>query len=345
MTSRLHPFAARRPYTLVENQIPDGIAKGDVMRREIRTVMSATDWMLLVTLGILWGGSYFFGKVALAQLPPFTVAAGRLGIAAAVLHVIVRAAGYAMPGSIRAWRALWIMGLLNNVIPMSLILWGQTRIGSGLAAILNASTPLFTVLLAHFFTRDERLTARKIGGVLFGVTGVVAMIGPAALGGLSGGLLAQFAMLGAALSYACAGIFGRRFAGTPPLVTAAGQVTASSLTLLPLAFILDRPWLLSPPRARTWAAVLGLALLCTALAYVIYFRILATAGASNLLLVTLLMPVTAVLLGISMLGERIEPRHAVGMTLIAAGLVTIDGRIVAALRRRRAQYVPGRICL
>ena len=310
------------------------------MRREIRTVMSATDWMLLVTLGVLWGGSYFFGKVALAQLPPFTVAVGRLGIAAAVLHVVVRAAGYAIPGSARAWRAFWIMGLLNNVIPMTLILWGQIRIGSGLAAILNASTPLFTVLLAHFFTRDERMTAKKIGGVLFGMTGIVVMVGPAARDGLSGGVLAQLAMLGAAVSYACAGIFGRRFAGTPPLVTAAGQVTASSLTLLPLSLIVDRPWLLSPPSASTWGAVAGLALLCTALAYVIYFRILATSGASNLLLVTLLMPVTAVLLGIALLGEHLEPRHVVGMILIAAGLATIDGRIIALLHRYVAQRSP-----
>jgi drug/metabolite transporter (DMT)-like permease len=310
------------------------------MRREIRTVMSTTDWMLLVTLGGLWGGSYFFGKVALAQLPPFTVAVGRLGIAAAVLHVVVRAAGYAMPGSCRAWRAFWVMGLLNNAIPMSLILWGQTRIGSGLAAILNASTPLFTVLLAHLFTRDERMTARKIGGVLFGLAGVAVMIGADALGGLNGGLLAQLAMLGAAISYACAGIFGRRFAGTPPLVTAAGQVTASSLTLLPLSLIVDRPWLLPPPGAQTWAAVTGLALLCTALAYVIYFRILATSGASNLLLVTLLMPVTAVLLGITMLGEHVEPRQAVGMALITAGLATIDGRTLALLLRHVPQRSP-----
>jgi len=310
------------------------------MRREIRTVMSATDWMLLVTLGVLWGGSYFFGKVALAQLPPFTVAVARLGIAAAVLHVVVRTAGCAMPGSAQAWRAFWVMGLLNNVIPMSLILWGQIRIGSGLAAILNASTPLFTVVLAHFFTRDERMTAKKIAGVLFGLAGIVVMVGPAALDGLSGSLLAQLAMLGAAVSYACAGIFGRRFAGTPPLVTAAGQVTASSLTVLPLSLIVDRPWLLSPPGARTWGAVAGLALLCTALAYVIYFRILATSGASNLLLVTLLMPVMAVLLGIALLGEHLEPRHVLGMTSIAAGLATIDGRIIALLHRYVAQRSP-----
>ena len=304
------------------------------MRGEIRAVMGATDWLLLLALGALWGGSYFFGKVALAQLGPFSVAAGRLALAAVVLHVVVRITRPGLPCAWQAWRAFWVMGLLNNVVPMSLILWGQTRIGSGLAAILNASTPLFTVLLAHCFTRDERLTSAKIAGVLFGLGGVVVMIGPEALGGARGHLLAQLAMLGAAISYACAGIFGRRFAGTPPIATATWQVTASSLTLLPLALLVDRPWLFPLPNARTWGAVVGLAVLCTALAYVIYFRVLTSAGASNLLLVTLLMPVNAVLLGVTLLGEDIEPRQATGMALIAAGLAVIDGRLPALVRRR-----------
>jgi drug/metabolite transporter (DMT)-like permease len=302
--------------------------------------MGATEWMLLVTLGVLWGGSYFFGKLALAQLPPFTVAVCRLGLAAQVLHIVVRAAGHGLPDSAQAWRRFWVMGLLNNAVPMSLILWGQIRIGSGFAAILNASTPLFTVLLAHVFTRDERMTPNRVGGVLFGLAGVAVMIGPDALGGLSGDLAAQLAMLGAAVSYACAGIFGRRFSGIPPLVTAAGQVTASTLTLLPLALVVDRPWLLPLPGAKTWAAVVGLALLCTALAYVIYFRILATSGASNLLLVTLLMPASAILLGTTVLGERLEPRQLAGMALIAAGLAAVDGRAALLLRRlmvRRAR--------
>jgi drug/metabolite transporter (DMT)-like permease len=310
------------------------------MRGQIRTVMGVTEWMLLLVLGTLWGGSYFFGKVALSQLPPFTVAVCRLGLAAVVLHIVLRAADCGLPGSAPAWRRFWVMGLLNNVIPMSLILWGQTRIGSGFAAILNASTPLFTVVLAHVFTLDERMTPNRVGGVLFGVAGVAVMIGPDALGGLSGDLAAQLAVLGAAVSYACAGIFGRRFAGTPPLVTAAGQVTASALTLLPLALVVDRPWLLPLPTANTWAAVVALALVCTALAYVIYFRILATSGASNLLLVTLLMPVSAILLGTTVLGERLDPRQLFGMALIAAGLAAVDGRATVLLHRlmvRRAR--------
>ena len=315
------------------------------MRGQIRTVMGFADWMLLLTLGVLWGGSYFFGQVALAELPPFTVAACRLGLAAAVSNAVVRAAGHRLPGPGRAWRAFFIMGLLNNAIPMSLILWGQSRIGSGLAAILNASTPLFTVLLAHLFTGDERMTPNRVGGVLFGLAGVAVMIGPGALdgdlggalGGFGGDLVPQLAVLGAAASYACAGIFGRCFAGTPPLLTAAGQVTASTLMLVPLSLAMDRPWRLPVPNVKTWAAVIALALLCTALAYVIYFRILATSGASNLLLVTLLMPVTAVLLGLAVLGERLEPRQLAGMALVAAGLAAIDGRAVALARRLPAR--------
>src|SRR5215467_11437544 len=283
------------------------------MRGGIRTVMGATDWLLLLALGALWGGSYFFGKVALAQLAPFSVAAGRLGLAAVVLHMVVRIASPGLPRSWRAWRAFWVMGLLNNVVPMSLILWGQRRIGSGLAAILNASTPLFTVLLAHVFTRDERLTVPKAGGVLFGLAGVAVMIGPDALGGLHRGVLAQVAMLGAAVSYAFAGIFGRRFADSPPLVTATGQVTASSLTLLSL--VVDQPWRLPVPGARTWAAVGALAVLSTALAYVI-------------------------LLGTVFLGEHVEPRHLAGMALIAAGLAVIDGRLAAYLRGRAPEGRP-----
>ena len=307
------------------------------MRGQIRTVMGVTEWMLLLVLGTLWGGSYFFGKVALAELPPFTVAICRLGLAAGVLNAVARAGGHRLPGSFPAWRAFCIMGLLNNVIPMSLILWGQIRIGSGLAAVLNASTPLFTVVLAHVSTLDERMTPNRIGGVLFGLAGVTVMIGPAALGGFQSDLAAQLAVLGAAVSYACAGIFGRRFAGAPPLVTAAGQVTASTLTLLPLSLAVDRPWLLPVPNMKIWAAVVALAFLCTAVAYVIYFRILAASGASNLLLVTLLMPVSAIVLGTTVLGERLDPRQLVGMALIAVGLAAIDGRALALLRRLTAQ--------
>jgi drug/metabolite transporter (DMT)-like permease len=302
--------------------------------------MGPVEWALLVTLSVLWGGSFFFGKVALADLPPFTVVFGRVSLAALALNLVVLASGQRMPGSPRTWGTFAVMGLLNNLVPFSLIFWGQTHIASGLASILNSTTPLFTVVLAHFLTRDERLTANRLTGVLAGLVGVVVMIGPDVLGGLRANVLAQGAVLCAALSYALAGIYGRRFRGTPPLVTAAGQVTATSVMLLPVMLLADRPWTLPLPGVRTWAAVAGLALLCTALAYVLYFRILAVAGATNLLLVTFLIPVSALLLGGLVLGERLEPRHFCGMGLIALGLAAIDGRPLRWAKKLLTAGVP-----
>ncbi len=289
-------------------------------------VMGPVEWVLLLVLSVLWGGSFFFGKVALAELPPFTVVFVRVFLAAVALNVVVVAAGYRMPTSARTWGAFLLMGLLNNLIPFSLIFWGQTRIASGLAAIMNSTTPLFTVVLAHLLTKDERLTANRLAGVLLGIGGVAVMIGPEALSGLGGNVVAQLAVLGAALSYAFAGLYGRRFKAVPPLVTASGQVTATTVMMLPVVCLADQPWTLPTPGAWTLAALVGLALLSTALAYVIYFRILAVAGATNLLLVTFLIPVSALALGMTVLGERFGPRHFGGMALIATGLAAIDGR-------------------
>jgi drug/metabolite transporter (DMT)-like permease len=223
------------------------------------------------------------------------------------------------------------MGLLNNLIPFSLIVWGQSHIASGLASILNATTPLFTVIVAHFLTSDERMTGSRLFGVLAGLAGVIVMIGPGFLAGVGTSVLAQIAVLGAALSYAFAGIFGRRFSrmGVPPLLTATGQVTASTALLAPTVLIIDQPWTLPMPSGQVWAAVIGLALLSTSLAYVLYFRILATAGATNLLLVTFLIPVSAILLGAALLSERLNPEHFLGMALIGLGLAAIDGRVLS----------------
>jgi drug/metabolite transporter (DMT)-like permease len=303
--------------------------------------MNAGDWSLLLLLSALWGGSFFFSKVALAELPPLTVALARLGFAAAALLPIACVAGAALPRERRAWRDLAIMGLLNNALPMGLIFWGQTHIASGLAAILNGTTPIFTVVLAHLLTRDERLTPGKACGVGLGFFGVMAMIGPDALAGLGSDVVAQVAVLAAAFSYACAGLFGRRFAGTPPLATASGQLLCSSCLLLPAVAFADAPWQLEPPSLRTWLALAALALISTALAYVIYFRILAAAGATNLLLVTFLIPVTALLLGSGILGEVIAPRQLIGMAIIGAGLAAIDGRPLAHLRLRLRRLAAG----
>lgn len=303
--------------------------------------MGGREWAMLLALAVLWGGSFFFNGVAVRDLPSFTLVWLRVAVAAAALLAVLKLRGERMPRQGRVWAGFFGMGLLNNVLPFVLIVWGQHRIASGLAAILNATTPLFTVLVAHLLTPDEKLTPLKAAGVVVGFAGAAVMIGPDALGGLGTGVAAQLACLAAALSYAFAGIFGRRFKrmGVAPVTTAAGQVCASAVLLFPVMLLLDRPWTLAPPHAATWGAVLGVGLLSTALAYVLYFRILAAAGATNLLLVTFLIPVSAILLGALVLGEVLRGRHALGMALIAAGLACIDGRLPRLLLRRRAVNV------
>jgi drug/metabolite transporter (DMT)-like permease len=295
--------------------------------------MSGSDWLLLILLSIVWGGSFFFAKIAVAELPPLTIVLARVTIAAAALHLLVIATGQRMPRDLSLWRDFLLMGLLNNAIPFSLIFWGQKEIASGLASILNATTPLFTVLMAHAFTRDERATPAKLLGVALGIGGVALMIGQDLTNGLGTHLISELAVLAAALSYGFAGVFGRRFRGRPPLVVAAGQLTGSSVLILPLALLIDRPWLGTAPSLGVWAALIGLALLSTALAYVIFFRILARAGATNLLLVTFLIPVSALLLGIAFLGETLTLHQLAGMALIGLGLAAIDGRPLRMLRR------------
>jgi drug/metabolite transporter (DMT)-like permease len=301
--------------------------------------MSLLDWSLLLALSILWGGSFFFVGVAVKALPPFTIVLLRVAIAAAALHLVLRATRTAMPWDAETWLAFFGMGLLNNAIPFSLIVWGQTQIASGLASILNATTPLFTVLVAHVLTADERLTRGRIAGVVIGIAGVIVLIGPQALTGLGKDVLAQVAILGAAISYAFASIFGRRFKrmGVPPVATAAGQVSASSLLLLPVTVLVDRPWELPWPGWSVWGAIIGGGLLSTALAYVLFFRILASAGAVNLMLVTFLIPVSAILLGSAFLGETLAPMDFVGMALIGLGLAAIDGRLASLLPHLRAR--------
>lgn len=294
--------------------------------------MTGLEWLMLLALGALWGGSFFFAKVASAELPTFSIVFGRVAVAAVALWLFVAIMGHAAPRSSRAWAGFLVLGLINNAIPFTLIFWGQREIASGLAAILNATTPVFTVILAHVLTEDEKLGGGKIAGVAFGVAGAIVLIGPDALGGLGANVAAQLAVVGGAISYAAAGLYGRRFRGVPPAVTAAGQVSGSTLLMLPLWLLVDRPWTLPLPGIESWAAVIGIALLCTALGYVLYFRILATAGATNLLLVTFVNPISAIVLGAFVLGERLEPRHFGGMALIGLGLAAIDGRPWRRLR-------------
>jgi drug/metabolite transporter (DMT)-like permease len=303
--------------------------------------MSLVAWVMLIALSVLWGGSFIFNQWALDELDPFAVVAGRVILAAIALQVIVRVAGVSMPRDWRAWRPWLVMGIINNVIPFSLIVWGQTEIGAGLASILNATTPLFAVLIAHVATTDERLTANRLAGVLVGFAGVIVLIGTSAFDDLSGNLLAQLALLGASVSYALAGLWGRRLRGNPPLANATGQVTCSALIMLVLAPIIDGPWKYGSLEGKTIAALLGLALLSTVVGYLLYFRILTSAGATNVLLVTLLIPVSAVVMGALLLDEQIGAVDLAGMTLIGAGLLCIDGRVIRRLRDHSTNAVAG----
>ena len=299
------------------------------MHSKINSAMGIREWSMLLSLSVLWGGSFFFVEVIISEIPLLTIVSFRVSLAAITLWIFAMTIGLRPPTSVRVWIAFLAMGLLNNVIPFSLIVWGQLHMASGLAAILNATTPLFTVVIAGVFLSDERMTPGKIIGVAIGFVGVVLMIGAKMLGEIGNDVLAQFAVLTAALSYAFAGVFGRRFIamGIAPVVTAAGQVTASSIVLIPIALYLENPLSIDTPKDTTIAALVSLAILSTAVAYVLYFRILASAGATNLLLVTFLIPVSAIVLGSFVLNEALEFVHFLGMTLIGFGLIAIDGRL------------------
>lgn len=301
--------------------------------------LTAAEWAMLLTLSVLWGGSFFFIGVAVKEVAPFTIVFARVTIAALVLWAYLAVVGQLIPFSRAAWSSFFVMGLLNNVVPFSLIVWGQSQIPSGLASILNATTPLFTVLVAHVMTTDEKATGRRLAGVAVGFAGVAVMVGGAALTAFGVGVLAQLAVLLAAVSYAFSGVFGRRFRGLglTPVQTAAGMVSASSLMLLPIVLLVDQPFQRALPSAGAIAAILALAIVSTAFAYILFFRILASAGATNLLLVTFLIPVSAIGLGVLLLGETLLPKHFAGMALIGLGFAILDGRPATWLARRWTQ--------
>ena len=297
--------------------------------------LSARDGSLLLLLAVIWGATFFFAEIALRELTPLWLALLRVAIAALFLGSVLLVTGARLPLRPDIVLGLLVMGLLNNVVPFSLIFWSQTTIDSSLAAILNATTPFWVVLMAHVLTRDERATAGRVTGCAIGFAGVAVMLGPGSLLGLGSAVLPQFAVLLATLSYAAAGLFGRRFRGLPPTAVAAGQLIASSLILVVLVLATQPIAPLATLSGATWAAVLALAVVGTGCAYVLYFRLLASAGATNLLLVTLLIPITAVALGAALLGERLAFGQILGMMLILIGLGVIDGRPLALFQRQK----------
>jgi drug/metabolite transporter (DMT)-like permease len=294
--------------------------------------IDARDWALLAALSVLWGGSFFFNGVVLRELPPFTLVLLRVALAAAILLPLLYAQRLPFPKGWAGWQPFCLVALFNNVLPFSLIVTGQTFIPSGLASILNATTPLFTVVVMAL-AGEEKLYIRRVAGVIVGLVGVIVLRG-AGLGFDSGQGLGILLCLAAAFSYGISALVARRsLADSPPLASATFQLMASSLMMAVIAGIFERPWQLPVPGAVTWLAVLGLAALSTALAYIVFFQVLRRSGATNVMLVTLLVPVTAILLGSLVLGEHISPREIAGALVIGSALLLIDGRVLKFFAR------------
>ncbi|MBR0927487.1 DMT family transporter [Bradyrhizobium diazoefficiens] len=294
--------------------------------------IDARDWSLLAVLSVLWGGSFFFNGAALRELQPLTLVFLRVALGAAILLPLLRMQGIGWPKGMTGWTPFVAIGLLNNVIPFSLIVIGQTFIPSGLASILNATTPLFTVLVMAA-AGEETLHIRRVAGVALGLVGVVILRGWG-LETMPGQGLGILLCLGGALSYGFAALAARRLLkDSPPLGTATFQLMVSTVMMAIAAGVVEQPWHLAVPGVATWSAVLGLATLSTALAYIVFFQIVRRSGASNVMLVTLLIPVTAILLGWLVLGEPISAREIAGAIVIGSALLVIDGRALRLLRR------------
>ncbi|MCV6548514.1 MAG: DMT family transporter [Cohaesibacter sp.] len=299
--------------------------------------MTIRHWGLLILLALLWGGAFFFVKISVMELPVLVIVFCRVALAALALVAYVLISGRALPKALSIWIAFLVMGFLNNVVPFSLIVWGQQSLSSGLAAILNGTTPIFTMLIAGFLLVDEKLTLNKSVGAVIGLLGVVMISGPEALMQSSGTLWAQLAILGAAFSYGCAAVYARRFRamGVEPVIGAMGQLCASSLMLLSVMLIFTPDDGFVMPSLGVGVSLICLAIFCTAWAYILYFRLLHEAGATNASLVTLLIPLFALLLGGLFLGEGLMLTHGIGMGLISAGLLCVDGRLFKLKPRLR----------
>lgn len=294
--------------------------------------MTAREWGLLAILSVLWGGAFFMASVALTEATPLGLAFFRIGIAALALCAVGWLMGLPFPRRFAEWSAFAKLAMVGNAVPFVLLYWAQTQITGGLASILTAMTPVFTIALAHVATRDEKIDFRRLVGILTAVGGVATIIGPSAFSH-GGQLWPEIAVLGAAGCYAVASVYGRQFGAYPPLTTSLAQLVVGALVLLPFVLLDGAPFRVETPSAVTLLCILALGLLSTALAFIIFFHILSRAGAANAALVTLLAPGSAIVLGALVLGDTLVARQYAGLALIACGLLVIDGRPVALLRR------------
>lgn len=289
--------------------------------------LDGLSWIMLITLSIIWGGSFLFGRIAVLEISPLITVFFRVFLAAIALWIFILFTNKKIAAPKSFITSIFVMALLNNVIPFSFILYGQKEIGSGLASIINAMTPIWTVLIANKFTQDEKLSSKKLIGIAFGFLGVFVLMGGDILKGLNASALAQASVLIATLSYGFAGVYGKKFKSVNPILVATGQLTASSIMMaIILIFAGEIHNLIWPSQLAIWS-VIGLAIPCTAIAYLLFFSILARAGATNVSLVTFLVPVSAIVLGIVFLDESLTLLHLAGMSAITIGLIILDGRI------------------
>ncbi|HET7086335.1 MAG TPA: DMT family transporter [Rhizomicrobium sp.] len=299
--------------------------------------MNARAWGLLLLLSLLWGSSFFFYKILVAVLPPVTVVLGRVGLAAIAMNLWLLAQGQRMPLSGKLWLRFLLLGFLNSSLPFVLIAWGETRISSGMASILNATTPIFMVAVAHWGTEDEKLSVGKAVGIALGILGVIVLVGPGALRG-GGTIWGDLAVIVASCSYGFGGVYSRRFTDLSPLQAATGQMTGATILLLPLSLVFDQPWTLAPPHLGVWAAWLAIALVNTALAYVVYYRMVASIGVTYISLVTFLIPIIALFLGAVFLNESVSLQALAGMAIIALGMAAVDDRLFRRIKPRSIHH-------
>ena len=297
--------------------------------------LDGTGWLLIGILSILWGGAFFLIEVGLRSYPPITLVFMRLALAVPPMWIAMRLMGERLPTEPRIWGLLAIVGALNCALPFILFFWGQQYLDSGYASILNATTPLWGVITAHFLTSDEKANPARIIGVLVGMAGIVVMVGPEAMKGLSNNLLAQIACIVSTIFYSFAAIYGRRLSQSEltPMAVATGQTLVAALMMVPIVAVMDQPWAMPTPRLDSTLAGITLALLSTALAYTLYFRLIDRSGASNAQLVAFLMPILAVILGIAFLGKSLTGGQIAGAGLIAVGLAILDGRLVTRFQK------------
>ncbi len=285
------------------------------------------DLALLLALATLWGASYTLIKIGVATIPPITFIAARTLIAGGILHAILRLRGLKLPGDRATWKRFMYQACLNSVIPFTMIAWAEQSVDAGLATILNSTSPIFTFLLTVFLTQHEPATARKLFGVVAGIIGICLIVGVEALDGLGRDLWAQFAIVAATICYAGASIFGRGFKGLDPMMPAAGSLIGGAAILLPLSLVVDQPWTLAPSMESVWALI-GLSVFSTALAFVIYFRLLATLGSVGTTAQAYLRVPIGVGIAILFLGETLTSTMLAGLVCVIVGVaaMTIPSR-------------------